>query len=301
MIIKLISGPLIGTIIGYFTNWLAVRMLFRPREAKYINGCRVPFTPGVIPRGKERLAGAVSSVINTQLLTEEAVKQHLASGEMQGAVQQTVRRFKEQLRSDERTIHEYLLSLVEESRIESSAEKLQDLLTEKITSRLKDGNIAQIIAKVFESKLNEMMANSFLGKMFGDSVITSIASAIENTIDDYIVQYGEPVIRSMIKEETERLLSKQICDAAASFDDLNLDLEAYILEIYRHFAMEKSYNIICRLNIGSIAEKAIREMNNQQLEQLVLSAMKTELNTVVRLGALIGCILGLINLVIYLI
>lgn len=31
MILKLIAGPLIGMIIGYFTNWLAVKMLFRPR------------------------------------------------------------------------------------------------------------------------------------------------------------------------------------------------------------------------------------------------------------------------------
>ena len=53
MILKLIAGPLIGMIIGYFTNWLAVKMLFRPRRAKYIAGRRLPFTPGVIPRGKE--------------------------------------------------------------------------------------------------------------------------------------------------------------------------------------------------------------------------------------------------------
>ena len=65
MILKLLTGPLIGMIIGYFTNWLAVRMLFRPRGTKYIAGKRIPFTPGVIPRGKERIAASMKDIINT--------------------------------------------------------------------------------------------------------------------------------------------------------------------------------------------------------------------------------------------
>ncbi len=36
IIIKMIAAPVFGLIIGYFTNWIAVKMLFRPREAKYI-------------------------------------------------------------------------------------------------------------------------------------------------------------------------------------------------------------------------------------------------------------------------
>ena len=30
LILKYVGGPLLGAVIGYFTNWLAVRMLFRP-------------------------------------------------------------------------------------------------------------------------------------------------------------------------------------------------------------------------------------------------------------------------------
>ena len=51
MILKMLSAPLLGALIGYITNWLAVKMLFRPREAKYLFGHRIPFTPGVIPKG----------------------------------------------------------------------------------------------------------------------------------------------------------------------------------------------------------------------------------------------------------
>jgi len=32
MDLTIIAGPLIGAVIGYFTNYLAVKMLFRPRR-----------------------------------------------------------------------------------------------------------------------------------------------------------------------------------------------------------------------------------------------------------------------------
>lgn len=44
-------GPLTGGIIGYFTNWLAIKMMFRPHKAKYIFGMKIPFTPGLMPKG----------------------------------------------------------------------------------------------------------------------------------------------------------------------------------------------------------------------------------------------------------
>ena len=68
---KYIVTPIIGAIIGYVTNWIAVKMLFRPRKEVRVFGKRLPFTPGVIPRGQARLAKAVGNVVETQLLTPE--------------------------------------------------------------------------------------------------------------------------------------------------------------------------------------------------------------------------------------
>lgn len=80
---------LAGAVIGYTTNWIAIRMLFRPLKEKRFLGLRVPFTPGVIPRGKGRLAGAVGNAVGGMLLTEEKVVQHL----LQPEVEDQMRRF----------------------------------------------------------------------------------------------------------------------------------------------------------------------------------------------------------------
>ena len=53
MIWTYILPPLVGGVIGYVTNAIAIRMLFRPHTAKYIMGRRVPFTPASFPKRKD--------------------------------------------------------------------------------------------------------------------------------------------------------------------------------------------------------------------------------------------------------
>ncbi|MBW4563133.1 MAG: DUF445 family protein [Mojavia pulchra JT2-VF2] len=69
-----VTPPVVGGIIGYFTNDIAIKMLFRPYRAFYIGGQRLPFTPGLIPRNQERLAQKVSNTIMGSLLTPEELQ-----------------------------------------------------------------------------------------------------------------------------------------------------------------------------------------------------------------------------------
>ncbi|NJL83735.1 MAG: DUF445 domain-containing protein [Chloroflexaceae bacterium] len=69
--------PLTGAVIGYFTNDIAIKMLFRPYKTLYIGQRRLPFTPGVIPANQERLAQNVANTIMGSLLTPGEL-QHLA-------------------------------------------------------------------------------------------------------------------------------------------------------------------------------------------------------------------------------
>jgi uncharacterized membrane protein YheB (UPF0754 family) len=68
------APPVVGGIIGYFTNDIAIKMLFRPYRALYIGGRRLPFTPGLIPRNQERLAKRISDTIMGSLLTPEELQ-----------------------------------------------------------------------------------------------------------------------------------------------------------------------------------------------------------------------------------
>ena len=53
--IQILAGPAIGAVIGYCTNYVAVKMLFRPLKPIRIGKFTLPFTPGVIPKRKKEL------------------------------------------------------------------------------------------------------------------------------------------------------------------------------------------------------------------------------------------------------
>jgi uncharacterized membrane protein YheB (UPF0754 family) len=66
--------PLAGGLIGYFTNDLAITMLFKPYRPVYLGRRRIPFTPGLIPANQSRLGQKVADAILSSLLTPEELQ-----------------------------------------------------------------------------------------------------------------------------------------------------------------------------------------------------------------------------------
>lgn len=97
-----------GAIIGYITNWVAIRMLFRPLREKRLWGRRVPFTPGVIPRGKGRLARAIGEAVGGMLLTEDKVVQHLLQPEVEEQMRCSLANAMNRVREREASVGEML-------------------------------------------------------------------------------------------------------------------------------------------------------------------------------------------------
>lgn len=84
----LAAPPIVGGVIGYFTNDVAIKMLFRPYRPFYIFKRRVPFTPGLIPSNQGRLARRIADTIMGSLLTPEEL-QNLARRLLQTERMQT--------------------------------------------------------------------------------------------------------------------------------------------------------------------------------------------------------------------
>ncbi|MDR0641652.1 MAG: DUF445 family protein, partial [Treponema sp.] len=74
--------PLVGAVIGFITNVLAIKMLFRPLHPYYLFGLRIPFTPGILPRERARLAESIGAMVERELLTPEILRERLAGEEL---------------------------------------------------------------------------------------------------------------------------------------------------------------------------------------------------------------------------
>ncbi len=71
------APPLIGAFIGYMTNYVAIRMLFRPLKPWRLLGIRIPMTPGVIPSRRHQLAENIGEMVGEHLLTSGDVRKAL--------------------------------------------------------------------------------------------------------------------------------------------------------------------------------------------------------------------------------
>ncbi|MDH4321986.1 MAG: DUF445 family protein [Desulfobulbaceae bacterium] len=89
-----LAPPLLGAFIGYMTNYVAIRMLFRPLKPWYIFGLRVPMTPGVIPLKRKELAENIGEMVGGHLLTSADVSQALSEEgfrlELRGLIDQRI-------------------------------------------------------------------------------------------------------------------------------------------------------------------------------------------------------------------
>ena len=80
------APPLLGALIGFLTNALAIRMLFRPLREVRVLGIRLPLTPGVIPRRRHELSRSIGRMVSQQLLSPDAIGARLQSPEIAEAL-----------------------------------------------------------------------------------------------------------------------------------------------------------------------------------------------------------------------
>lgn len=87
MLRELIVLPLAGAIIGWITNVLAIRMIFRPREPKRFIGLTIQ---GVLPKRKLEFAQSMGKAIESQLLPVDELIGQLETGGYREEIVSTV-------------------------------------------------------------------------------------------------------------------------------------------------------------------------------------------------------------------
>lgn len=72
----LILIPLISAFIGWFTNWIAIKMLFHPRKPKKILGLTFH---GIFPKRQQQFAEKLGKLVSTELLSFSDIEEKITS------------------------------------------------------------------------------------------------------------------------------------------------------------------------------------------------------------------------------
>lgn len=78
MNIWLVLIPLISAFIGWFTNWIAIKMLFHPREPKKILGMTFH---GIFPKRQQQFAEKLGKLVSQELLSFSDIEQKITRPE----------------------------------------------------------------------------------------------------------------------------------------------------------------------------------------------------------------------------
>ena len=295
---KLIAVPVIGAIIGYATNWIAVKMLFRPHKEVRVMGWKLPFTPGVIPKGQGRLARAVGRAVEEQLLTREVLEEELLSEEKMQKMKEMISDWVETQKASEKTVKKVAEDLISEDSVEDFIDSTEEKMTDMIFERIQEMDPGHMIAEKVLEAAKEKLAESMLGMMIGGSMLEPIAKQVEDKINEYVTEYGRPYVEQLVMQESLKLQEATVGSAFSAVEGYGLDLPELVVSQYESIVREKLPQILETLHLSRIVEDRINAMEVAEVEELVMSIMKKELGAVVNLGALIGLLLGLVNVAI---
>ena len=287
--LSFLVSPAVGAAIGYLTNALAVKMLFRPYSEKRIGRLRLPFTPGVIPRRRKALARALGDAVGRQLVTQSDLREAILSDTALDALTDLVL----ESISGRDGLEKRLGALLGEKELGAAKERLDGALTSAIVSALSSRDLGGILLREGAAALRA--ANPMLGMFLGDAVIEQLSPTVNASLDRYLSERGEKELLPSVSEQSERWLSGS---PAELLSGLGLDGEAQRALIggaVRRLLCSCLPTLLEGIDLASIVERKIEAMEIRELESLVLSVMRRELRAVVNLGAVIGFILGLLG------
>lgn len=197
-----IAPPVVGGVIGYFTNDVAIKMLFRPYRPFYIGGRQVPFTPGLIPRNQERLAQRVSSTIMGSLLTptelQKLTRRLLQIERVQAALKWLLQLALDQVQEDKNPRAAKVLASILHDLFGQSLPRLL-----KVLARREDFLEAQL-NQIFDRVLLEFQLSNEQATKLADWLLQVVVppDMLRQTLIDFLTDRNIQVIDEGFREKT---------------------------------------------------------------------------------------------------
>ena len=226
-----IIGALIGAVIGYITNWLAIKMLFRPREAKYIFGMKLPFTPGLIPKEKSRIANKVGETVGTHLLNSDSLSKALKDDKIKAKFNEVAKEKINQVINSNSTLEESLKNTLgenyyalKENMINNIAKTILESIKEEefknkvkfyIVDSIKEGlnkRPEKIIDFINSNKFREVIINTLEEEKTRDIIGKALLKEVKTlgkedlTIEEVIPENIKPYIEEYVKSQKDTLV-----------------------------------------------------------------------------------------------
>jgi uncharacterized membrane protein YheB (UPF0754 family) len=189
---SLIATPFVTGFVGYFTNFLAIKMLFRPHSKKWYSfGWQ-----GVIPKNRNKLAREIGIMVGNELISDKEIKNAIESDKFQIMLEKAVSKELESLlKKDYGSLYDISekLGIDFANLLPTALDKLLDndefinKINEFIRKEVKntvDNFLQKTISDFgdFEEKTGSIVENLIKKGNWQDFVVDAISSSLNNFI-----------------------------------------------------------------------------------------------------------------------
>lgn len=300
-IVRFVAPVALGGIIGAFTNYIAIKMMFRPYSEKRLLGFVVPFTPGIIPKRQNDLAKAIGRVVSDNLVDADGISKMLLSDETIGKLESKIDEMVRSLQKNENSLRVFFSNYAGEDRVECLIKRVNDNLVSKIDGIVFDEKIGQTIAASAMSAFDDRIGDGFMGMItknaLADTIKDKITPKLANLINDVMRGDGRKMILSIVDDEINRFANGSVASWAAGMSDEKIEsLKRDVVKLYSEKVNAELPRLLRTIDISKIVEDKIQSMDMPTVERLVLDVANNELYMLVWLGGLLGAVIGVANI-----
>lgn len=247
----------VSGLIGFFTNWLAITMLFKPAEKRPILG------HGLIPAQKERIAYRMAQTVSTDLINPEIIKRKLHESN-------AISRYREESTK-------FIKGIIDDPEFRNDLKKWVIIY---IDDMIADPEIRAVLAK----RILEQIEDALHGKSF-EKVALKAYSFVKGQEMQQIIEEALNQIPSSVENGLNKM------------DDLLDQLPRKIDEngeAIENIVTSLLYKLINQLDVQKLVEENLRRYDEQHIAAIIRSATNEQLRYIQYLGAVLGFIGGFI-------
>lgn len=287
-----LTPPILGAVIGYVTNRIAIRMLFRPRTEKRILGFHVPFTPGIIPKNRNELAGSIARAVAGELISPEAVRARLNNPELSASLETWIRAQRRSLM---------------EGRLDTPGADIQELLmdlmptmVEGLHRMLRQSALRAAMVEVGSDMVRDTVANR--GVVARTAVAASgMDRVIINrmpTIVDAIIASAESTatpdrMAGLFQQWMQTGGAKRASDFLSLSEATEARIDGYLMERLIAFLSAELPAISAMLDVERLVATQVKTLDVVDVERMILRVTGRHLRWINYFGAGLGGLIGL--------
>ena len=246
----------VSGLIGFLTNWLAITMLFQPREKR-------PIVPqGLIPAQRERVIYRLAQAISQELINEQIIKEKI---EASGAI----RRYREQAVG-------VLKAVVEDLEFRAD---LKTLTADYVRGVLGSDEMRRKLASVAVEKI-EAQAGQGLGGLALRAYRALNEQDFQRRVDEAIKEI--PNALDPVLDKLDDALDR----VPAVVERRSHEIEA--------LATKTVLGFVERLDVYAMIVENARKFDEAQLENLLKKTSNEQLNYIKYLGGILGVVGGFV-------